>query len=194
MIAYLRGRVLELSPGRVVLEVGGVGYELQLPLSAFSQLQGQAEASLHVHTYLRQDQLVLFGFTSAVERDVFRLLLGVAGVGPRMALALLSGLPPAELAAAVEAGRWQSLAQAPGVGRRTAERVVVELKGKLNKVVEPVAVSLREDALSALVNLGYGSKQAGEVLSVLFRERGDWQLPDLLREALRRLVKVSTLS
>lgn len=194
MIAYLRGRVLELSPGRVLLEVGGVGYELQLPLSAFSQLQGQGETSLYVHTYLRQDQLVLFGFTSAVEREVFRLLLGVAGVGPRMALALLSAIPPAELVTAVEAGHWQVLAQAPGVGRRTAERVVVELKGKLTKVVEPVAESLREDALSALVNLGYGSKQAGEVLSVLFRERGDWQLPDLLREALRRLVRVSTLS
>ncbi|WP_038049086.1 Holliday junction branch migration protein RuvA, partial [Thermoanaerobaculum aquaticum] len=139
------------------------------------------------------DQLTLYGFPSAAERDVFRLLLGVAGVGPRMALALLSSLSPEELTAAVEGGQWQVLAQAPGVGRRTAERVVVELKGKLSKLVQPPAAPLRDDAISALVNLGYPSKQAADVVSALLREKADWQLPDLLREALRRLVKDKAL-
>lgn len=193
MIAYLSGRVLNLAPGSVVVEAGGVGYEVHLPLSALVRLQGQETVGLFVHTYLRQDQLTLYGFPSAAERDVFRLLLGVAGVGPRMALALLSSLTPEELTAAVEGGQWQVLAQAPGVGRRTAERVVVELKGKLSKVVQPPAAPLREDAVSALVNLGYPAKQANDVVLGLLREKPDWQLADLLREALRRLVKDKAL-
>jgi Holliday junction DNA helicase RuvA len=191
MIAFLHGRVLALAPGQVVLEAGGVGYELAVPLSAYAKLQGKQEASLWVHTYLRQDQLSLFGFPSPMEREVFRLLLGVAGVGPRMALALLASFTPEELAAAVEGSHWQLLAQAPGVGRRTAERVVVELKGKLAKVVEPPALSLREDAVSALANLGYSAKQAAEVVGALLRERADWELAELLREALRRLAQPS---
>jgi len=191
MIAFLHGRVLALAPGQVVLEAGGVGYELAVPLSAYPKLQGKQEASLWVHTYLRQDQLSLFGFPSPMEREVFRLLLGVAGVGPRMALALLASFTPEELAAAVEGSHWQLLAQAPGVGRRTAERVVVELKGKLAKVVEPPALSLREDAVSALANLGYSAKQAAEVVGALLRERADWELAELLREALRRLAQPS---
>jgi len=191
MIAFLHGRVLALAPGQVVLEAGGVGYELAVPLSAYPKLQGKQEASLWVHTYLRQDQLSLFGFPSPMEREVFRLLLGVAGVGPRMALALLASFTPEELAAAVEGSHWQLLAQAPGVGRRTAERVVVELKGKLAKVVEPPALSLREDAVSALANLGYSAKQAAEVVGALLRERADWELAALLREALRRLAQPS---
>mgnify|MGYP001026416380 CR=1 FL=1 len=189
MIAFLHGRLLSLAPGQVVLEVGGVGYELAVPLSAYSKLQGKGEASLWVHTYLRQDQLSLFGFPSQLEREVFRLLLGVVGVGPRMALAILASLSPEELAAAVEGSQWQLLAQAPGVGRRTAERVVVELKGKLAKLVQPPALSLRDDAVSALANLGYSTKQAAEVVGALLRERGEWGLADLLREALRRLVQ-----
>lgn len=193
MIAYLSGRVLDLSPGSVVVEAGGVGYEVHLPLSALARLQGRDTVGLFVHTYLRQDQLTLYGFPSAAERDVFRLLLGVGGVGPRMALALLSSFTPEELTAAVEGGQWQVLAQAPGVGRRTAERVVVELKGKLSKLIKPPAAPLREDAVSALVNLGYPAKQAGEVILGLLREKADWQLPDLLREALRRLVKDKAL-
>ncbi|MGC8916014.1 MAG: Holliday junction branch migration protein RuvA [Thermoanaerobaculum sp.] len=193
MIAYLSGRVLHLAPGTVVLEAGGVGYEVHLPLSALAKLHGRESAALFIHTHLRQDQLTLFGFPTAAERDVFRLLLGVAGVGPRMALALLSSLTPEELTVAVEGGQWQLLAQAPGVGRRTAERVVVELKGKLAKLVQPPVTPIRDDAVSALVNLGYPSKQAADVVSALLREKGDWELAELLREALRRLVKDKAL-
>ncbi|MCX7896172.1 MAG: helix-hairpin-helix domain-containing protein, partial [Thermoanaerobaculum sp.] len=110
MIAYLCGRVMDLAPGWVVVDVGGVGYEVHLPVSALAHLQGQERVGLFVHTHLRQDQLTLYGFPTPAERDVFRLLLGVAGVGPRMALALLSTLGPDELAAAVEGGQWQVLA------------------------------------------------------------------------------------
>ncbi len=192
MIAFLRGRLLALTPGQAVVEVGGVGYEVSLPLSAYAKLQGREDVSLFVHTHVRQDQLALFGFPSSAERDVFRQLLAVAGVGPRMALALLSSLTPEELVAAVENADWQVLAQAPGVGRRTAERVVVELKGKLAKMVQPPMASLREDAVSALVNLGYSHKQAAELVGSLLRQRADWELPELLREALRQLVRVSS--
>jgi len=189
MIAFLRGRLLSLSPGQALIDVGGVGYEVSLPLSAQAQLQGKEEVSLFVHTLLRPDQLALFAFPTAAERDLFRLLLSVAGVGPRMALALLSSLAPEELVGAIETSAWHVLAQAPGVGRRTAERVVVELKGKVSKVLQAKASSLREDAVSALVNLGYPSKQAAELVSLLLREKEDWELAQLLREALRRLVK-----
>jgi Holliday junction DNA helicase RuvA len=189
MIAHLEGRVLELAPGRVVLEAAGVGYEVSVPLSAHRMLAGEERIALHVHTYVREDALALYGFPSRAERNAFRSLIAVSGVGPRIALALLSGLSPDELAAAVAGEQWKVLAAVPGIGRRTAERLVVELKGKLVPADQAVAPGVRADAVSALVNLGYPVKLADEAVAELLREEPDMELGELLRRALRTLTR-----
>lgn len=187
MIGLLDGTILELQPGEVLLEAGGVGYEVRVPLSAHRVLTESDRARLFIHTHVREDVLALFGFLSRAERDTFRRLLAVSGIGPRIALALLSGLTVEELAAAVEGERWQRLSGVPGVGRRTAERLVVELKGKMR----PGALGagdVREDAVSALVNLGYSSRDAERVVGELVRAEPEVELPELLRRALKELV------
>jgi len=189
MIAYLEGRLLELAPGRAVVEAGGVGYEVHLPLSAHRLLVGQDTAGLFVHTHVREDVLALYGFPSAAERDAFRSLIAVAGVGPRTALALLSGLSPAEVAAAVDAEEWRVLAGVPGIGRRTAERLVVELKGKLAAAPTSVPAGIRSDAVSALANLGYPAKAAEEAVAELLRREPEIELGELLRRALKSLTR-----
>ncbi len=189
MIALLTGRVVELRPGEAVLDVAGVGYEVRTPVSAHAALSGRESVTLHVHTHVREDQISLFAFPTRQERDTFRLLIAVSGVGPRTALALLSGLSPTELASAIEGEQWRLLASVPGIGKRTAERLVVELKGKLQGAVEAVPSSVRGDAVSALVNLGYPLRNAEEVVGELVRAHPDLGLTELLPQALRRLVR-----
>jgi len=188
MIGHLDGRLLDLQPGLAVLEAGGVGYEVHLPISCHVALVGRERASLFVHTHVREDQLALYGFPTRRERDTFRLLLSVSGIGPRTALALLSGLTPDDLGAAVEAEQWRRLAAVPGIGKRTAERLIVELKGKVSSSA-PAAGSRREDAVSALVNLGYPARGAEEAVGDLLRSNPEIELSELLRRALQSLVR-----
>ena len=188
MIGHLDGRILELQPGLVVVEAGGVGYEVRIPVSSHSLLAGRERAALFVHTHVREDQLSLFGFTTRAERDTFRLLLGVSGIGPRTALALLSGLTPDDLAVAVESEQWRRLAAVPGIGKRTAERLIVELKGKVTTAMT-AAPSPRQDAVSALTNLGYPARAAEEAVGDLLRSSPDLELTELLRRALQALVR-----
>jgi Holliday junction DNA helicase RuvA len=187
MIGALEGRIAELRPGQALVDVGGVGYEVNVPLSSHAYLSAAAQVSLFIHTHVREDQLALYGFPTRRERDTFRLLLGVSGVGPRTALALLSALTPDDLAAAVEAGHWRTLAGAPGIGQRTAERLIVELKGKLAPVAAVPGLEARHDAISALVNLGYPLRHADEVVGELLRKSPTLELGELLRQALRAL-------
>jgi len=189
MIGHLDGRILELQPGLVVLEAGGVGYEVHVPISAHPVLVGRSTATLHVHTHVREDQLALYGFPSRRERDTFRLLLGVSGIGPRIALALLSGLTPDDLGAAVEGEQWRRLAAVPGIGRRTAERLIVELKGKLAGAARAAGGTPRDDAVSALLNLGYPVRAAEEAVGDLLRSDPQIELSELLRRALQTLVR-----
>jgi Holliday junction DNA helicase RuvA len=189
MIGYLDGRVRELQPGVLLLDVGGVGYEVHVPLSLLPRAARDATLGLFVHTHVREDALTLFGFLTARERDTFRALIAVSGVGPRTALALLSGLEPDELAAAIDGEQWRRLAAVPGIGRRTAERIIVELKGKLARAERAEAASPREDAISALVNLGYQRRAAEEAVGELARGGETLELGELIRQALRRLVR-----
>jgi len=165
MIALLRGRLAEKHPNRVVVDVHGVGYDLQVPLSTFYGL-GEAGATVNfrVHTHVRQDTLSLFGFSTELELQLFEQLIGVSGIGPRLALAVLSGIEPKDLVQAIGKGDVGRLNGIPGVGKKTAERITLELKDRLPKVfadeLEPEtggsqATDMRGDLLSALVNLGY---------------------------------------
>src|SRR5215510_8181394 len=161
MIAYIRGRLLEKHPNRVIVDVQGVGYEAHVPLSTFYELgEPGAEISLRIHTHVREDALALYGFATPLELQLFERLIAISGIGPKLALALLSGIEPNELIVAVKAGNIARLTAIPGVGKKTAERVSLELKDKLAAFVpaEPAAgagttgESLRADLLSALVN------------------------------------------
>jgi Holliday junction DNA helicase RuvA len=189
MIGHLEGRLLDLEPGLALVESGGVGYEVRVPLSAHGALAGASSVALFIHTHVREDQLALFGFVSRRERDLFRDLIAVAGVGPRTALALLSGLTPDEVAAAVESEQWRPLAAVPGIGRRTAERLVVELKGKVSARPATARGSLRQDAVSALVNLGYPVKAAEQAVADALRETPQSTLEEVLPAALKALVR-----
>jgi len=170
MIAHLRGILLEKRPNQAVIEAGGVGYDVAIPISTFSALpEPGAEVRLKIHTHLREDSLSLYGFLSEDEKMLFEKLITVSGIGPRLAITVLSGLPIAELFAAIRAGATDRLVRIPGVGRKTAERIVLELREKL----PPVAGTAREpargpgslsaverDVLSALINLGCAAAAA----------------------------------
>jgi len=190
MIGRLTGILLEKHPPQVLVDAHGVGYELDVPMSTFCNLPPVGEkVSLHTHLSVREDAQQLFGFLTAKEREVFRLLIRITGVGPKLALAVLSGLSVDELAQAVtlqEAGR---LTRIPGVGRKTAERLLLELKGKLADAlsagpgVAATPAGVQADALHALLALGYSDKEAAPVVK---------QLPEglALEEAIRQALKL----
>jgi len=162
VIAHLRGRLFEKQPNRIVVDVSGVGYDVFVPLSTFYNLGDLGgEIALRIHTHVREDALTLYGFATLLEQDLFERLIGVSGIGPKLALAVLSGIETAELMRAIERADVARLTSIPGVGRKTAERIVLELKDRLPKppaaaVATPAAGSaVRDDVLSALLNLGY---------------------------------------
>ena len=190
MIARIEGVLVDKTPEAVVLDVNGVGYELRVPLSTFLELPDLGKTvSLRVHTYVREDALHLYGFRSDAERAGFRLLLGTSGVGPRLALALLSGIPIAKLVAAVRSGDVAALRGVPGVGNKTAQRILVELRDKIDKLEVPEAAAPEDDVeaatISALLNLGYPRSQARRVVRAALERLGERPaLEELVREAL----------
>jgi Holliday junction DNA helicase RuvA len=204
MIGRLGGILVESSPGRVVLDVSGVGYEVQIPLSTFYELPEPGEAQpvqLYIHTHVRADALQLYGFARAEERRAFELLIAISGVGPRMALAFLSGIGVKELTAAVHDGDRARLQRIPGVGKKTAERVLLELADRIGfdepddprrtAATAPTAdrAGPREEAVSALLNLGYARETAQRAIAAAVAETDDpATLETVLRSALRRLV------
>ena len=184
MIGLLRGRLLEKRPNQVILDVGGVGYLVAVPLSTFAALgELHAEVTLLIHTHVREDALSLYGFLSAREKHLFELLLGASGVGPSLALKILSGMNVEELVPAIRGGDLARLTKIPGVGRKTAERMVVELKDKLEAVVveaeKPAPLLLpasRADVKSALINLGYDERTAEAAVAEARRRTGTFRL------------------
>jgi Holliday junction DNA helicase RuvA len=160
MIAHLRGKLLSKTPQTAVVEAGGVGYEATISIPTFTALPGEgSEVSLLIYTHVREDALALFGFTTATEKRLFEKLLSISGIGPKLAITVLSGLPPERLIAAIQGHDHATLTRIPGVGKKTAERIVLELKDKLQQLTPAAGSSastpVSEDVLSALVNLGY---------------------------------------
>jgi Holliday junction DNA helicase RuvA len=163
MIAFLRGRLLVKTPNRAIIECGGVGYDATISVATFTSLPPEgAEARLHIYTHVREDQIALFGFAEPNEKRLFEKLLTISGIGPKLAITVLSGIDTDRLVTAIRGGDHATLTRIPGIGKKTAERVVLELKDKLDDMAvtsaQPVASSLgpvADDALSAMVNLGY---------------------------------------
>ena len=199
MIAHLRGRILEKHPNRLVVEAGGVGYDVFVPLSTFYGLgEPGTDIALRIHTHVREDQLSLFGFSTVLEQDLFERLIGVSGIGPKLALAVLSGIEPVELVRAIERGDVARLTAIPGVGKKTSERIVLELKDRLPPAqvvavaeggVDDRAPRVRDDLLSALMNLGYHRPLAEKAVEAAIKTTPDGGFEGTLKQALRELAR-----
>jgi Holliday junction DNA helicase RuvA len=197
MIASLTGRLKRKGADYLIVDVSGIGYQVSVPLSTFCSIpEPGAEVSLHIHTHLREDSLSLFGFLTQPEKDMFQMLLGVSGIGPKLALSVLSSLPVPELSCALQSSDDSRLCSIPGIGKKTAARMVLELKDKI-RIVLPDAGPPRsaddqdrlDDVVSALVNLGYKRAQAEDAVNKVNRKRIGIALEDLIREALQLLLK-----
>jgi len=193
MIAHLRGILLEKHPNQAVVEANGVGYDVMIPISTFAALpEPGSEVRLKIHTHLREDSLSLYGFLTEDEKTLFERLITVSGIGPRLAITVLSGLPIAELFAAIRAGAVERLVRIPGVGKKTAERIVLELREKLPPAAagaaapaRPGALSpLEQDVLSALINLGCGAAAAETAVRKARASGAPEEFEPLFRRAL----------
>lgn len=200
MIASITGRLRRKAADYLIVDVAGVGYQLQVPLSTFSSIPDTGEeVSLHVHTHLREDSLSLFGFLTEPEKDAFLLLMGVSGIGPKLALSVLSSMQVPDLVAAIQCGDDTRLCGIPGIGKKTAARMVLELKDKMKQSgaaaashpASPTTVHSkdREDVIAALVNLGYKKPLAEEAVKNVQSSRPKITVEELIREALSMLMK-----
>src|ERR1700730_3433337 len=193
MIGFLRGTLLKLTPERLLLDVQGVGYEVQIPLSTWYELERAgtaAEVRLHIHTHLREDGIALFGFWTEREKLIFERLIAVSGIGPRLARAVLSGLAPEVLVAALAAGDLGRLSTIPRVGKKTAERMVLELKEKMRELAADLPERpgpADQDVVSALVNRGYKATLAERAVAEAHRATPGAPFQELLRASLHRL-------
>jgi Holliday junction DNA helicase RuvA len=194
MIAHLRGTLLESSPGRAVVDCQGVGYEVAVSMNTFTQLPAPGrEVALFIHTHVREDQIALFGFHAAEEKALFEKLISVSGIGPRLAINILGGMSTRDLVGALRGGDAARLTRMPGIGKKTAERMVLELKDKLAEFGVAAAAprprhALEDDVLSALINLGYQPAAAAQALDKLSPADGR-TFEQLFREALAQLAR-----
>lgn len=198
MIAFLRGQLFDKQPNRIVVDVGGVGYDVAVPLSTFYGLGDPGSAiALRIHTHVREDALLLYGFATRLEQDLFERLISVSGIGPKLALAVLSGMEPADLMRDIERADLARLTGIPGVGKKTAERIVLELKDRLPRApaaaLAPGAPAepsvLRDDVLSALMNLGYHRPLAEKAVELAITATPDGDFERTLKQALRDLAR-----
>jgi Holliday junction DNA helicase RuvA len=196
LIAHLSGTLFERHLQRLIVQVGGVGYEVHVPLSTLYAVgEPGSPVALHVHTHVREDAIQLFGFAAPLELDLFERLIGISGIGPKVALAVLSGIEPADLVRAIRQADLGRLTSIPGVGKKTAERIVVELRDRLppGAAADVPAPSpedaVRADALSALANLGYQRPLAEKAVDRVLKRSTEQGFERILREALRELAR-----
>ena len=200
MIAFLRGRILDKQPNRVVVDVQGVGYELHVPLTTYYDIGDDgSEVALRVHTHVREEALQLYGFLTLLEQQLFERLIAISGIGPKLAIAVLSGIETRELVVAVQRGDIVRLTGIPGVGKKTAERIILELKDRLaqmgmppgggDEVVSSPADTLRRDVLSALQNLGYHRPLAEKAIDASLSSGQPRDFEQALKAALRELMR-----
>lgn len=194
MIAHLRGKLISKHPNQAIVEAGGVGYDVVISVPTFSELPSlNAEVSLFIHTHVREDALALFGFLRAQEKQLFEKLLSVSGIGPKLAITILSGMPTDTMVAAIKGNNVASLTRIPGIGKKTAERMVLELRDKLDTFsisaeVTAAATPVEEDVISALVNLGYQRPLAEKALARLGNVSGE-SFDTLFRKAMAAMAK-----
>lgn len=199
MIALLTGRIAEKVPSRVIVDINGVGYDVLVPLSTYYVLgDAGAPVSLRIHTHVREEIIALYGFATPLEQDLFERLIAISGVGPKLALAVLSGIEPAELIRAIRTQDVARLTKIPGIGKKTAERIGLELKDRLPPVLEAPGQTAagaapedqrRSDLISALSNLGYQPAVAERAIDRTIKDAPDAPFEQALRQALRSMMK-----
>ena len=198
MIGFLRGRIADKQPNKLIVDVQGVGYEVTVPLSTFYDVGDEgADIGLRIYTHVREDALQLYGFLTDLERQLFERLIGISGIGPKLAIAVLSGMDPRDLTSAVQRGDVARLTGIPGVGKKTAERIVLELKDRLAQMAPAPADDahvdggdrVRTDLLSALQNLGYHRPQAEKAIDSTLQTMSDPTFEQALKAALRELMR-----
>jgi Holliday junction DNA helicase RuvA len=193
MYEYIRGAVSSINPASVVIDAAGVGYLVNISLNTYSKLTGKKEAQLLVHQVVREDAHVLYGFAEKRERDLFRNLISVSGVGAGTAMMMLSSLNPDEIVSAVTTGNADELKAVKGIGAKTAQRIIIDLRDKLGKMPESAQIlissdnTLRNEALSALVMLGFAKKDADKVVSKVMKENPEATVERVIKTALKRL-------
>lgn len=193
MIGYLKGKIIAAKPTQIILDVNGVGYLVNISISTFEKISDSDEISLFIHTHVREDALSLYGFYTESEKEMFELLISISGIGPKVALSILSGISVDELQIAIQSENISRLVSVPGVGRKTAERVVLELKSKVG-FIETTApkgfdYTIKQEAILALSTLGYNQKVAEKIVRDLLNENPMLSLEDLIRKSLSELNK-----
>lgn len=193
MIGYLKGKIISSKPTQILLDVNGVGYKVGISINTFEKIVDKAEVSLFIHTHVKEDSISLFGFFTESEKEMFELLISISGIGPKIALGLLSGISVDSLKDAIEEGNVTRITAVPGIGRKTAERLVLELRTKVESIFAgeftKTQPSTKSEAISALTTLGYNVKTAEKIIRELLSENSDFALEDLIKKALYSLNK-----
>lgn len=188
MIGYLSGKIISARPTKVLVDVNGVGYLVNISINTFEKISDKDFVSLHIHTNVKEDSISLYGFYSESEKEMFELLIGINGIGPKLAVGILSGIQVNELKIAIQSGDVSRIIAVPGIGRKTAERVILELKSKVDliteKGVKEIPFSIKNEAVSALTTLGYNYKAAENAVRNILNENGNISLEDLIKKAL----------
>ena len=200
MIAQIRGVLIHKDPGSVIVDAGGIGYQLFVSLTTFYELPDVRQTViLHTHTHVREDLLQLFGFSTLLEKDLFQILIGVSGIGPKLAMNILSGISPQELLHSLDRRDVDRLLSVPGIGRKMAERMLLDLQEKARKIgsrwalppqEKPILEGVAEDVLSALLNLGYKRGQAEKTVESVFQQNPDLNLEKALKASLKILATI----
>ncbi|MBI4687239.1 MAG: Holliday junction branch migration protein RuvA [Nitrospirae bacterium] len=189
MIASLKGKILSKGADGVIVDVGGVGYHVNVPLGSLSNLPDRgSETFLNIHTHVREDAIQLYGFTTEEEKKIFTILINISGIGPKIAMSVLSAIPPDKFHAAITSEDVDALCSVPGLGKKTAHRIILELREKLPALIKGKTDVVYDDTLSALINLGYKRNIAQDALEKA-QNKGCANIESLLKEALRYLTK-----
>jgi len=192
MIGYLTGKIISFKPTQIILDVNGVGYLVNISISTFEKISDKDIASLFIHTSVKEDSITLFGFFTQSEKEMFELLISISGIGPKVSLGILSGISVDDLKDAIANGNVSRLIAIPGIGRKTAERVVLELRNKVDAIKADGSIkitSAKDEAISALATLGYQRQLAEKVVRDLLSENANYSLEELIRKALAGLNK-----
>lgn len=193
MIGYLKGKIISAKPTQIILDVNNVGYLIHISISTFEKISDQNEVLLYIHTYVREDALNLYGFYTEAEKEMFELLISISGIGPKVALSILSGISVEELQSAIQTENVSRLVSVPGVGRKTAERVVLELKSKVGFIEtaasKGIDFTIKQEAVLALTTLGYNQKVADKTVRDLLSGNPAITLEELIKKSLAELNK-----
>jgi len=193
MIGYLTGKLISAKPTQILLDVNGVGYAIKISINTFERISSKEKVSLYIHTNVKEDAITLFGFYSEAEKEMFELLISISGVGPKSALSLLSGISTDDLKQAIITSNVERMVAVPGIGRKTAERLILELKNKVRDIKEegitPTKPSVQKEAIAALTTLGYNLVSSEKAINKILAEFLECSIEELIKRALKELNK-----